>query len=436
MFLSEFQVAALTLGAIGIGTGLLTTILDQVLYVLNDQLKSLLHTVLSLVVIHVRSPSSEFAAVVSDMAGAAGFNTGHEEYTMSPRFVRPLQEHRQVMMHWVSKTWRLWKYRNKRILVVPADDGTEVDLYWLRGGLDRKALLRDIEEAQAQYSKDNKQTRFTVHRHYGSIHKKGEPQAPDGVRSGRSTRIDAGWSPVLWNPEDLGEDVQGVEIEALSITPVMQSFIDRVRHWHEDRQWYRDRGIAHQLGALFYGPPGTGKTATARGVASDLDLPVHVIDLASMTNRDLYEAWAQTRSDGPRMVLMEDFGNVFKGRVNVAVEKGGVTFDALLEVIGGIEREDGLLLVITTNHLEEIDEALGVPTKDDKDMSTRPGRLDLVLEFNGLDRPGRVKLANKILRDQELAERVADELADKTPAQIQDHCIKLVLAQKRSRVAA
>ena len=154
-------------------------------------------------------------------------------------------------------------------------------------------------------------------------------------------------------------------------------------------------------------------------------MPVHVFDLASMTNQELKLAWREMLTNAPCMALLEDIDAVFHGRENRAPQgmmggSGGLTFDTLLNCIDGIERVDGMLLVITTNHIDTVDDAL----------KNRPGRVDTVVKFENLDHDGRVKMAKRILEDGVVAERMAKDYSHDSGAAFQERCFREALRRR------
>ena len=77
--------------------------------------------------------------------------------------------------------------------------------------------------------------------------------------------------------------------------------------------------------------------------------------------------------------------------------------------------------MITTNRLDRVDPALGLP--DPHTGSTRPGRIDRVLEMRPLDEPGRRKLASRVLQDWPGEwERLVEDGVGDTGAQFQERC--------------
>lgn len=119
--------------------------------------------------------------------------------------------------------------------------------------------------------------------------------------------------------------------------------------------------------------------------------------------------------------MLEDIDGVFQGRKNTAksggmMSSGGLTFDALLNCIDGVERADGVLLIVTTNHPDTVDPAL-----------MRAGRVDRVVTFGALDYARRVELARRILGAGEAADRIAIESGDVPAARFVEMCCRVAL---------
>lgn len=226
-----------------------------------------------------------------------------------------------------------------------------------------------------------------------------------------------------WTMEELGPEIGQRSMTALALSPAAEHLVESVRRWYQSRDWYQEHNLPWRLGCLFYGPPGSGKTATVRALAEELDLPVYAYDLATLYNDELRRNWQSMLGNTPCIALIEDLDAVFKGRENT---HGHLTFDCLLNCIDGIERTDGLLLIVTTNREELLDDALGVP--NDSGISTRPGRLDRVVRFGPLDFAGRRKLVQRILNEHsQLWDQIVDEGDGDTGAQFQDRCGRLAL---------
>lgn len=227
-------------------------------------------------------------------------------------------------------------------------------------------------------------------------------------------------TPLNYTEADLEYPRPANPLEAISLTPGLQRVLEESRFWLTHRDWYRDRSIAWQHGFLLYGKPGNGKTTAVRTVAQILDLPVYLLRMSTMTDHDFVNAWSRARGSS-RMMVLEDIDAVFHGRTSVLPRR--LSFDTLLNTIQGVEEEDGVLLVVTTNHLEHVDPALGRPEPDG--TSSRPGRVDSVIEIIDPNLEARLKIARRILRDEPLAVKLATEAEGQTAAQFTDACKRL-----------
>ena len=100
-----------------------------------------------------------------------------------------------------------------------------------------------------------------------------------------------------------------------------------------------------------------------------------------------------------------------------------------------VEGADGVLLVVTTNHIEDIDSALGRPESDGR--STRPGRIDRAVHLSALDEDCRRRIALRILADcpHEVDAVVAAGNGD-SGAKFQDRCAQIALAWHWSKLGA
>ncbi|RDW83013.1 hypothetical protein BP5796_04504 [Coleophoma crateriformis] len=168
-------------------------------------------------------------------------------------------------------------------------------------------------------------------------------------------------------------------------------------------RWYANRGIPYRRGYLFYGPPGTGKTSLTFALAGVFGLDIHVISLLEPTLTEEELGMLFTNLPARCIVLLEDIDTAGLVRVekeqedrgpppgtskdewNVvnlakAIKKAngqpadkheGITLSGLLNIIDGVASHEGRVLVMTTNHPEQLDEAL-----------IRPGRVDHQVAFS------------------------------------------------------
>lgn len=204
---------------------------------------------------------------------------------------------------------------------------------------------------------------------------------------------------------------------------IMDQF-EQARQWMSMGDWYLARNIPHRRGWLFYGPGGTGKSSLAKAIARDLRIPIYRFFLNTMSDQEFMSDWK--RMTAPCVALFEDFDNTFHGR-EPATEHRSLSFDTVLNMISGVNTVSGVLLIVTTNHIEHIDPALGTLGSDGK--STRPGRIDRIVHIGHMEAAERERMARDILRDwPDLIDRAIDPRRYQeppTPTQFQEDCLQL-----------
>lgn len=162
------------------------------------------------------------------------------------------------------------------------------------------------------------------------------------------------------------------------------------------------------LGALFYGEPGTGKTHFAKILASESDAdfyrirgPEIVSKWVGDTEEILRELFKDASDNAPAILFFDELDSLGSERGDGPNQQFGNRIVAqLLSLMDGIDQEqDGLLIIGSTNRIEDIDQAL-----------LRSGRLDWKIEFEIPDYQGRVEIFES-LRQQgyDVAESVDPE---------------------------
>lgn len=200
--------------------------------------------------------------------------------------------------------------------------------------------------------------------------------------------------------------------------------LDReISFWMENRKWYRDRNLSWRRGALLYGKPGSGKTKLVLKCAEKHGIPVRKLNISNMSNSEFVQAFNVENSDG-QIVLLEDLDATFNMRTNVLAEsthtKQLLSFDTLINTIGGIKAANGSFVIITTNHIGNLDPAL-----------TRAGRIDTKIEIGPLCEDGRKFIAQNILRDWKLLmDKAVKQCDNMVTAEFENYCIELAIQEK------
>lgn len=299
-----------------------------------------------------------------------------------------------------------------------------------------------LEEATDFYNqivdKQTDRRRFFIRKFYGTVgqNRDSDSEAPESGETnspfeeffGHERRI------LKWKVIDVGhgsEEVKNVE-ENLILSDNSKQVYDRINKWVNSKDWYKEKRIPWKQGVLLYGKPGTGKTAFVRAVGEEFDLPIYVFYIATLSDAEFSRKWSQMLTHTPCIALIEDIDTVFHGRQNVATKfHQGLTFECLLNCIDGVEKEDGVLTIITTNNLEKLDEALGLPCMDRTNgmhISTRPGRVDIAVLLEEFTEDQRQQMADRILHEYPEEIQLAVQAGDgDTPAQCQDRCGQIAL---------
>lgn len=209
--------------------------------------------------------------------------------------------------------------------------------------------------------------------------------------------------------------------EGLYFSPQVMTYVEQAERWFHMGDWYLNRQLPWRRGWLLHGPGGTGKSSLAKAAAQKLKIPVYQFFLATLSDQEFIREWADMAT--PCVALFEDFDTVFNKRAPLTEHKS-LTFECVLNQISGVSSMNGVFLIVTTNHIEAIDEAMGISCGRDG-ISTRPGRIDSVIEIGAISRENRIRMAQSILRDwpdtvPELV--VAGDSA--TPIQFQEMCIQ------------
>ena len=230
-------------------------------------------------------------------------------------------------------------------------------------------------------------------------------------------------TPLGFTRNDFIKFVAPNALQHLALNDCQQQLVAEIDKWGKNIDWFHAHSVPWRRGYMLYGRPGTGKTSFVRAIGMNFGFPIYSIDLAGFANDELKQAWSSIASGGdhPRIILIEDIDSTFDGRTNTTDSK--LTFDALLNCIDGAQQADGILLFITTNHREKVDQALAQDTDDE--IGSRPGRIDRIIEFDTLDALGKHKVATRILQQPSAIKHViAQSCTDETGAQFQERCIR------------
>lgn len=280
-------------------------------------------------------------------------------------------------------------------------------------------------------------SRFVVMRSMGTRGSAGNNEASAGVATvGGEAPCEDLWSSRKCRPlgitwAELGEqpDANTRSIfDFFAYPPHVMDVVEEMKLWLRSFDWYRERRIPWRRGYVLFGPPGAGKTSFIRACGEELGIPVNLFDLASMTNSDFIRSWQLANTHAPTIVALEDFDAVFEGRRNITADQThtqALTFDCLLNCLSGLTRCDGVILMLTSNHVDHFDSALCGVAEGENGMVTRPGRIDRTIHLDGMTAVCRRQVAHVVLSelDDGAIEDIVNQGSQDQPAQFHARCI-------------
>lgn len=127
------------------------------------------------------------------------------------------------------------------------------------------------------------------------------------------------------------------------------------------KQFYTNLGIKHQRGYLLHGPPGCGKSSYVAALAHHFGLSLCILSLSSESLSDDKIAKIMDSTPTRSIVVIEDVDAAFtetRKKQQDTVKGNNLTFSGLLNALDGISSTPERILIMTTNHIDNLDEAL------------------------------------------------------------------------------
>ena len=174
-------------------------------------------------------------------------------------------------------------------------------------------------------------------------------------------------------PDSTYETLGGLEKQVKEIKEVIEL---PIKH----PEIFESLGISQPKGVILYGPPGTGKTLLARAVAHHTDCCFIRVSGSELVqkyigegSRMVRELFVMARESAPSIIFMDEFDSIGSSRIEGS--EGGDsevqrTMLELLNQLDGFESASNIKVLMATNRLDILDDAL-----------IRPGRIDRKIEF-------------------------------------------------------
>ncbi|CCW63896.1 unnamed protein product [Phytomonas sp. EM1] len=196
-------------------------------------------------------------------------------------------------------------------------------------------------------------------------------------------------------------------------------------------------GIAQPKGVLLYGPPGTGKTLLARAVAHHTECTFIRVSGAELVQkyigegaRMVRELFLMAREHSPSIIFMDEIDSIGSTRMEAGPLGDSEVQRTMLELLNqldGFESTQNIKVIMATNRMDILDEAL-----------LRPGRIDRKIEFPPPDEAARLEILRIHSRKMNLTRSInLKAIAEKTPncsgAEIKAVCTEAGMFALRER---
>ena len=168
------------------------------------------------------------------------------------------------------------------------------------------------------------------------------------------------WGDWMYFGEVYGKTINNIVIDN------KQTIIDDIKDFISKENWYFKRGLTYKRGFLFYGSPGNGKTSLCLALAKYFNRHIQFLNLNDLEkDSSLFVAFNNIKNNS--ILVVEDVDAIFGTREG----KSKISFSALLNCMDGAFSKYGVITIMTTNHIDKIDEAL-----------IREGRIDVKINID------------------------------------------------------
>jgi len=207
-----------------------------------------------------------------------------------------------------------------------------------------------------------------------------------------------------------------VSLDDVALTPKIRTAIDEnVIGFFRQRKRFQQLGLPQSRGVILYGAPGNGKTMIGKALAAS-----KIATFIQASPNDLYETgiratFEMARRLSPTILFLEDVDFIAGGRRR---RPGSEMLGELLVQLDGIEENDGVVVIATTNDIEALDSAI----------KERPSRFDVLLRIDNPKTEQRGKIIRKFaagLMNDTIVDQIVTMTDGMSGAQTKELCIRV-----------
>lgn len=161
----------------------------------------------------------------------------------------------------------------------------------------------------------------------------------------------------IWDTENI---IKKRSIDSVQLPKkILENFLKDIKTFFLEsvKEKYSKLEIPHNRVYMFYGPPGTGKTTLIHAIASHVNMNIASIEFDSEMSDKQFKRCLR-RVPHNSIICIEDIDCLFEDRKSNDSFKNGVTFSGILNAIDGVSKLENTIMIITTNHIGRLDDAL------------------------------------------------------------------------------
>jgi transitional endoplasmic reticulum ATPase len=223
--------------------------------------------------------------------------------------------------------------------------------------------------------------------------------------------------------ENGGKDrpqIERVDWDEVVVSESIKQDLKSVVRLLEDPTRTHALGLEIPVGLLLVGPPGTGKTLIARLIASQTKRSFYALTAANVLSAGVGDSakrvsavFARAKEHSPAMIFLDEMDGLLPAHSHALAQHDIQLVEQFLTEIGGLQPENNVFLVGTTNHPENIDPRV-----------LRGGRFSEKIQIPLPDTDQRTQLLNRYLQGTRLVpglttNDIADRLTGMSPADLQ-----------------
>ena len=171
-------------------------------------------------------------------------------------------------------------------------------------------------------------------------------------------------------PSTTFDDIGGIDSIVQQVREVIELPLivpDLLSHYH----------IKPHKGILLYGPPGCGKTLIAKAIANEINAHFISVNGPEILNKyigqseeNLRKIFEEAKRHSPSIIYFDEFDSISSTRDSDGNPHMATVVNQLLTLMDGIDENNQICAIASTNRIDMIDEAI-----------KRPGRFDYVIEI-------------------------------------------------------